>query len=265
MLYFPQLVSGAVAQYPVLRRRLLKTVVLRAADQSRWFYGDQNAHAVRWDLRFEGLTDAELAGIETLFMACEGRLRHFLFLDPTENLLAWTEAYGESAWNGTDALQITYSQTDPTGSSRAIRIANLGSTEAVLSQRLRAPGAYHYCFSLYIRNATGSPGKMFMESGGRRHEVGLSAGHDWTRMTCGTNLESSSNQVVFGVQLPPGSALDLYGLQAEAQLLPSPYKRTFERCGLHPKARFLHDTLTTVAVGPNSHSCEVSIISSNRD
>jgi hypothetical protein len=37
------------------------------------------------------MSDQELAALEALFQAVEGRLTPFTFLDPADNLLAWSE------------------------------------------------------------------------------------------------------------------------------------------------------------------------------
>ena len=65
---------------------------------------------------------------------------------------------------------------------------------------------------------------------------------------------------MFGIALDPGSTVDIFGMQAEAQIAASSYKRTAESGGVYANARFRDDELTIKTVGPNRHSCELDIV-----
>jgi hypothetical protein len=54
MLVFPQLATGAVGQYPIVKRRRARTVVNEAADGVQVKLADAAAAAVEWDLAFSG-------------------------------------------------------------------------------------------------------------------------------------------------------------------------------------------------------------------
>jgi hypothetical protein len=66
--------------------------------------------------------------------------------------------------------------------------------------------------------------------------------------------------VTFGIRLNPASAVEVYGMQVEAQLAPSAYRKTMSRSGVHQAARFDNDVLTMVSDGPEQHSCKVRIV-----
>src|SRR5262245_7366115 len=98
MLYFPQLLTGAVGQYPIHKRRLSRTVLNESESGDRVTLADPDAAAVEWILDFEALSDRESDALTSLFNSVEGRLGDFTFLDPTDNLLCWSEKLDEPVW-----------------------------------------------------------------------------------------------------------------------------------------------------------------------
>src|SRR5260370_3026181 len=113
MLYFPQLSTGAVAQYPIQKRRLLRTVVNETLGGATVKLADPNASAVEWTLDFQTLSDNERDSLAQLFGAVEGQLSDFTFLDPTDNLLCWREKLDEAVWERNSSRQITAANTAP--------------------------------------------------------------------------------------------------------------------------------------------------------
>jgi hypothetical protein len=124
MLVFPQLVTGASALYPVIRRTLQRTVVNVLGDGRTDVFADPHAAATQWELSASGMTLAEWTAIETLFLATSGMWQTFTFLDPTGNLLADSETFGAGAWTTGGLIELTTSVADPMGTSRATRVAN---------------------------------------------------------------------------------------------------------------------------------------------
>src|ERR1041385_8610371 len=98
MLYFPQLSSGAIAQYPLRKRSVEKTIVNRSPDGTTIKYSDRGATFREWQLAFQNLNDSEMDALQQFFSACEGRLHAFTILNLTGNLLAWSEALGQPVW-----------------------------------------------------------------------------------------------------------------------------------------------------------------------
>src|ERR1035437_9312192 len=99
MLLYPQLSTGALSQFPVRKHRRLRTVVNTMADGSTIKLADPGATATEWQLNYSGLTDGELAVLQQFFRDAEGRLQGFTFLDPTANLLAWSDHLENVAWS----------------------------------------------------------------------------------------------------------------------------------------------------------------------
>jgi hypothetical protein len=76
--------------------------------------------------------------------------------------------------------------------------------------------------------------------------------------------EGVSESVLFGLELEPGTSIDVRGLQVEAQPGTSTYKRTTSRCGIYPNARFDDDALEILTAGPGRHSCTIKVIHGKR-
>src|SRR4051812_44798376 len=107
MIYFPQLASGATGQFPIHRRRVARTIQNRSVEGHSVKLADAASAITEWHLSYRNLSDQELAGIEWLFQACEGRLGVFTFLDPTDNLLTWSESQDQPVWQKDPFLAVS--------------------------------------------------------------------------------------------------------------------------------------------------------------
>jgi hypothetical protein len=256
MLVFPQLVTGASALYPVTRRALQRTVVNVLGDGRTDVFADPDAAATEWELRASGMTLAEWSAIETLFLAASGMWKTFTFLDPTGNLLADSEDFSAGAWTNGGLIALTPAVVDPLGTTRATRVTNAGLAPESVTQTLSVPGDFHYCLSVWARTsgvsavtlAIGTFTKTFTLNG------------TWNRISVATNLATSATSVTFGVELGVGAAVDLFGMQVEAQLAASDYKVTENRGGVYSKARFGQDQLAVTAQGTDVYDATIRIV-----
>src|SRR5215472_14629997 len=153
MLYFPQLSTGAVGQFPIQKRRITRTVVNEAADGSRFKLSDANAAAVEWNLNFQTLTDGERDTVAQFYGSVEGTLGDFTFLDPTDNLLLWSEKLDDSVWERSLLLTVTVGVADPNGGTSANRITNTGAGALAIQQVVNGPGWFEYAFGMQARSA----------------------------------------------------------------------------------------------------------------
>ena len=80
MLYYPQLTTGAVSQFPVTRSTNMRTVANQLASGFTIRMADTGAQKVQWRLRYSSLTDGERSSIESLFEASEGPTQHVYLL-----------------------------------------------------------------------------------------------------------------------------------------------------------------------------------------
>jgi hypothetical protein len=87
----------------------------------------------------------------------------------------------------------------------------------------------------------------------------FNAGPVWARIVLSGNFSGTDDSVTFGIQLPPGGSVQIFGVQVEAQPGASGYKQTLDSGGVYPNARFLDDSLTIQADGPDQHSCQIGI------
>src|SRR6185295_13241766 len=126
MAAYPQLESGALSQFPVQKTRRARTVVNLAADGSMIKLADPAAEVTEWLLTYTDLSDEEAAALRAFFKATEGTLNGFTFLDPTGNLLAWSEQLDKASWQTDPLLSLTAEVSDPRGGARAWRLSNSG-------------------------------------------------------------------------------------------------------------------------------------------
>src|SRR5215468_283528 len=124
MFYFPQLSTGSIAQYPIQKRCVMRTIVNQAADGNQYKLADAKAEAVEWILKFQTLTDAERDALISLYTDVEGIFGSFTFLEPADNLLVWSEDLTQNAWSHNSQLSVTKGVADPNGGTSANTITN---------------------------------------------------------------------------------------------------------------------------------------------
>jgi hypothetical protein len=96
--------------------------------------------------------------------------------------------------------------------------------------------------------------------GSQRCSRAISAG--WTRIEFAAKGDPAGESIGFGLEVPAGGAMDVYGMQAEPQASASAYKPT-TKGGVYENARLRDDLLTMTTTGVNCHSCTVNIIHAN--
>lgn len=260
MLYYPQISTGASGQYPIQRVRVERTIVNTLEDGSRVVLGDPGASTIRWEISYAGLTDDEAQALSAFFASIEGRLSPFTFFDPVGNLLGWSEALDQPAWQRSTLLTLQAGIDDPLGTTRATAVTNSGAGGLSLAQEISVPGAVTCCWSFYARTPSPDNIQITRESGGDGMSAIASIGPSWQRFTLAGSLSAGADSSVFGISLSAGVTIDLFGCQVDAQPGPSQYVRTPANGGVYPSARFDNDTLTITATSLNQNQCSVSII-----
>lgn len=248
MLFFPQLSSGAISQMPLRRETRYRTLLNRMLDATEIRVADLDYFERHWELALEHLTDAEWEAIQDLFAATEGRLRSFLFLEPGENLLAWSEKFTEDVWVK-GGVSVAEGIGDPFGGTDASQLTGNG----ILSQTLAIPEALRYAASVWAR--TTQPGAALQLNAA---SIEIDSGGQWRRYSLSTAGGGAGETVEFRV-VASAASVDLYGAQLEAQPAVSNYKKTLQLGGVHPGARFSSDMLEDRATGPGEHAGVISI------
>jgi hypothetical protein len=257
VLVFPQLSTGAAALYPVTKKTNLRTVVNVLGDGSTVVFEDPDAARSGWELQAAGLTLAEWAAIATLFGQTYGKWGNFTFLDPTGNLLAQSESFGNSIWTNGPLITLTTGVTDPLGTTRATGAVNGGQTVAAIGQTLNVPGNFQYCLSVWAQSAAES--RVTLQIAGITKSFTLTA--QWQRVVfLGNPGQTSATTVTFGAQLDAGGSVQLFGMQAEAQPGPSDYKQTGTSGGVYSQARFDTDQLTATAQGTDVYDAVIPVV-----
>jgi hypothetical protein len=258
MLVYPQLGTGALGQFPIRKQRRARTVVNAAADGSSFKLADPAGTTTEWTLAYACLTDGEKAALEQFFAAAEGTLNGFTFLDPTANLLSWSGKLDEAVWARDPLVSVAIGMADPAGGSGAWRMANPGAAAQAISQTLAAPGGYLYCVSAYVRAEAVSTATMLL--GNSRGEQAVQT--QWRRIAFAGNGDATAESIRFGLEIPAGATVDVFGIQVEPQSGASVY-RASTTGGVYENARLRDDELSITTTGPNYHSCTVNIIHVN--
>jgi hypothetical protein len=255
---YPQLGSGALSQFPVQKIRRARTVVNQAADGNTIKLADPLGAVTEWDLTYTDLSDAEASALLAFYAAVEGTLNGFTFLDPAGNLLAASNDLNQAAWQKDPLLSLTGSVNDPLGGTLAWRLTNSGGAEQALGQTLEAPGAYLYCLSASVRAATASSVGLTIGGQGTQRPVTS----EWTRIAWTSNGDAQATSVRFAIEISGGAAVEVYGLQVEAQAAASGYKASV-RGGVYENAHLGADVLTITSTDVDRHSCKVKVVYAN--
>lgn len=255
MAAYPQLATGALAQFPVKKRRHTRTLENALEDGSAIRLADPGAEITQWELVYNGLSDQEAAALREFFESCEGTLNGFTFVDPVANLLEQSGSLDATVWAKAPFISLQAGMADPAGGTAAWRASNAGAARQWIRQTLATPGAYVYCLSAYLRSAQGAEAVLTIGDGA----FTAATGPEWRRF-CNTGSGApTGNEVAFGLEVGAGATVEVYGMQAEAQPAPSTYKPTTQTA-VYEDARFAADELAMQTTAENSHAATVRII-----
>src|SRR3954447_2421823 len=124
---YPQLSTGALAQYPLAKTFVQRTVMNQLADGTTVRLADPDARIYRWELQYRALSDIEREALEKFFRDSEGPLRSFLFLDPCGNLLTSSTDFEQKPWNKAPLLSTV-------AKDGTVRVTNTSQATQTLQQ-----------------------------------------------------------------------------------------------------------------------------------
>jgi hypothetical protein len=254
MSWFPQIGAGSVAQFPLRRTRRWRSISNQLESNERILLPDRTAGEIAWDLTFRDLTDTEIQKLSGLFTASQGRFLPFSFIDPMANLLGWSEDLTRPDWQH-GLLSMQAGAADPSGGNRAWSIANASPGMQALEQTRETPGEYVACFSAWIRSA--APATVILRRDGL--QTTASAGPAWRRFMVAGAGTSGAIQSTCSINIGAGQAIEVWGLQLEAQPCPSGYKKTTIASGIYEETWFGMDELTITSTGPGLSSCRIAL------
>lgn len=238
------LVYPQITQFPVVKRRKMRTIVNRSADGRVICVADPGGETTEWQLRYSELSDSELSTLETFFASAEGMLNSFTFLDPESNLLAYSGTLDNAAWMAGPALKVTPQQGYYTLQNTGAAVQSLTQTPGA------APAGYTYCLSTEVRSAIETTVTLVIGSQQAAYVVGA----NWQRI-----VFAATDAATFGLQIAAGASVDVNGIQVEAQAGASVYRSTTQG-GVYEGARLGSDRLQIVTAGPNRHQCTLTVV-----
>ncbi len=259
MLVFPQLSTGAAAQYPIRCQLSQRTIQCAMEDGTTISLADRAANYLRWRIAFQDLSDDETRALCSFFAATQGNLLPFLFLDPTANLLLCSEDYSQQVWNN-GGLTFDVAIVDPLGGTHAARAHNDAARDLTISQLTQVPGLAQVCFSVYLRAAAAST-VLLTRTAGTQSQVAQAAVSDtWQRFYLSGSLPGVCDVSQFAITVAAGTSLELFGPQLDAQMTPSTYITAGGgNSGVYANARFDIKQLDAIVTGLNRNACVVIV------
>jgi hypothetical protein len=258
-LAFPQLTSGAMAQYPLRKRRVIQSAVNTFADGSM-ITANLNANTQRvWELSYTDLTSVDRAALQNLFVTCQGPLMPFVFIDPTDNMLGNSGDLTSGAWMAAPLLSVTGGAPDPLGGNTAFMLVNDSQVDQQVSQIIMAPANFQYCFSLYAMAAVNSPFRLGLNTSASQQSQTFTATGNWRRLAASVELTDNETTFSASIIVPAAQTVVVWGPQLEPQLSPSRYRVTAASGGVYQNAHFLGNSLTFESDAPGLFSTVISI------
>lgn len=252
--FFPQLISGAIAQYPIRKTIATRTIRNVLPDGSLYLNSDPAAGHILWQLAYQGLSTQEIGSLTAHFDACRGRFQAFTFIDPTDNMLINSANLAAAPWLPSTGLNLSGNAADPLGKSGAFVLTNNAQVAAQLSQTSNVPANYQYCFSAYVMSAEPTTVELVRSGPASEERTAVTAGPEWNRVVSNGSLSDMGTEFTVAISLLPGQRISVYGPQLEAQVAPSRYRATFTRAGVYPNAHWAVDALPVMADAPNLFS-----------
>jgi hypothetical protein len=259
-LFFPQLTSGASAQYPIGKSRFIRTIQNVMADGSFYAAPDPGAGRRQWQFSYSDLSFADVSALQEFFDSCQGPVQPFTFIDPTDNMLVESVDFTRAPWQPAAGLiTVQPGAVDPFGGTGAFTAANTSQITQEIAQTLTIPANYQYCFSVYARSEALSSVALTRVGTLPGETITCNIDPEWTRLVSSGNLNDGGTQLTVAISLLPGQQVSLYGPQLEAQLAPSRYRSTTNIGAVYSNAHWAIEELPIVAEAPNLYSVSFTI------
>lgn len=258
-LFFPQLSSGAYAQYPIRKLKIGRTVKNILPDGSLIVFSDPYASRMEWQLSYSNLDDSDVAALQQHFSACAGPVHAFTFIDPTDNMLVSSIDVSQNPWQNSGNFTFSRNTADPNGGTAALTVTNTSQIPQSLTQTLTVPSGYQYCFSIYARSSQPTTVTLVRSGATAQASDSFAIGPFWTRLVSSGRLNDSGTTFSVAVVINPAQQIQLYGPQLEPQITPSAYRATSARGGVYTNAHWAIDRLAVIAEAPHLFSTTITI------
>lgn len=208
-----------------------------------------------WQLRYDGLTDAETLQLEQFYIARGGGMEGFTFVDPMANVLLDSELPSGAAWQGS-GTGVTLAGFEWDG-QRVLQV----SAGTALQQSVDVGGGYQYCASVWVKGEAG--GRFRVDLAGNYGEIETSP--KWRR--CWAGMEPAGTDGVVAVRfecLGPGG-VEIAGLCAEAQPFPGEARASGGSRSVYRNARFGEGGFLAIPQAPDRNQVIVRIEATTED
>lgn len=259
MTYFPQLSTGNVSQYPLLKRQTVRVISNILADGSTIRQLDVSPMISSWELQYNSLSDDERSQLEAFFVTCQGRLNTFTLLDPTLNLLKYSEDFENGVWIIDPGLTVVSGILAPNGLFTAATFTASAALPRRIRQAIQAPGTFTYCFSFYAKSEVTQSINVHRQGGSFTKIDSVKLSSTWNRYWYSGSLQQDVPAITVGIEIPTGGQIHLHGLQVMAQPGPGIYQKSSALNGVYKKVRFAEDRLIFTSNGMNDNSIKIRL------
>lgn len=256
MLLYPQLLSGATAQFPLQRTYSVSNVINRQEDGSCYRATSVDPPLLSWELRYEHLTGLEMDALKAFFEAARGRCNTFTFLDPAGNLLAWSEDLSNAVWEKSPLATVVASDNEV---GRVSRLMGGGAGTPRISQLLACPARALINLSLMARTDGLGKLRVALSDASGRAESSLMLDDTWRRCSVSHQGSGQSEGKTAELSFDEGMQIDVTQVCVSAQPGPGSYVKSTGLSGVKTLTRFDQDIFTVTATNQNDFSCVVKL------
>jgi hypothetical protein len=257
-LFFPELISGTYAQYPIRKSLAIRAIRNMLLDGSVISAPDFAANRIVWNLSYVELSFSDCDLLRQFYQLCVGGLHRFTFIDPTDNMLRSSSDFNASDWQIPEAVEVQSAGLAQSVGYPAYRFTNTAQAGQLVSQKVSVPSGLQSCFSIYVKSSVESTIELIRQGQNTLDVRTCPVGPSWTRVISAGRLADSGGVLTAGLRLSPGQSISVSGAQLEPQLAPSRY-RSSGRGGVYTTAYFGSDSMSIRADAPDSYSVQVRV------
>ena len=271
MTYFPQVsANGSTTQVPYVVSSAFENLQTPLETGMNWAFSLRSGGLTnyptgplsRFNVNFSNISDAEVNSLYSFFQSCQGRYKSFRFLDPSGNLLQFSEDFANAYWNKTST--VSPHQPDPFGHTRGCSLTT-GTLRAVAGPSDGGMRGMVLCASIYLQAlfpgmsvSIGFVDNTTSTSYVQNYVLPFSS---WLRISK-TLVLPTNDQFLFYLQLSSGMC-NAFGAQVSPMKGAGAYASSPPGYGYHENCRFDVDAFAVQAVGPGQNALQLPIVEFN--
>ncbi len=241
---FPQISTGALTQLPFKATSRYQTHVNELLDLHEYVYYEQANPLGRWEVNCPAIPNADADTLAAFFATQKGRYGRFTFLDPTRNLLKWSEDFSQAVWTRSN-VTAAGAYSDPFGGTAAQLLTASAPAAGAWQGIGYGPETYWFTGSIWLKAGSLSAVDLKVNDGAAQETaVTVALTSAWQRFSVSRKFTTGAGSNTYFVLGFPVAGV-VYAFGAMLAYLPGPgdYGRTQNTCGVHPVCRFDDDKL----------------------